>query len=105
MRYLKDYILLAAIIFILFLFNYTKAETCTYYSTKEEYHVNIENQQIKIPIFVDSSDCIFESSLPNYYLETENTTLKLKKIRVQNGVKIRAFNEDVYCYFILFYLN
>lgn len=43
MRYLKDCILLAAIIFILFLFNYKKAETCTYYSTKEEYHVNIEN--------------------------------------------------------------
>lgn len=105
MRYLKDYILLAAIIFILFLFNYKKVDTCTYYSTKEEYHVNIENQQIKIPIFVDSSDCIFKSSLPNYYLETENTTLKLKKIRVQNGVKTSAFNEDVYCYFILFELN
>lgn len=43
MRYLKDYILLAAIIFILFLFNYEKVKICTYYSTKEEYHVNIEN--------------------------------------------------------------
>ena len=64
MRYLKDCILLAAIIFILFLFNYKKAETCTYYSTKEEYHVNIENQQIKIPIFVDSPCLLYTSPSP-----------------------------------------
>lgn len=105
MRYLKDCILLAAFIFVFYLFNYKQSDESTYYSTKEEYHVNVENQQIKIPVFVDGTDCIFKSSLPNYYLETENSILRLKKINVQNGAKTKVFNEDIYCYFILFELD
>lgn len=105
MRCFKNCILLATFIFVFYLFNYKQPNTCAYYSTKEEYHVNIENQQIKIPVFVDGNDCIFKSSLPNYYLETKNSTLRLKKIKVQDGIKTRVFNEDIYCYFILFELD
>lgn len=105
MKYLKMLIVGLASLFIFYLCDHQSVDSCSYYTTNETYYVDTLSKQIKIPIFVYGSDCIFKSSSLDYYLELSDTTIKLKKVKVEDDRILKAFDQNIYTYFVIFELN
>lgn len=105
MRYIKNIILAATLLFGFYLSTHQINDECIYYSTEEEYHLNYESQIISIPIFVYGDECIFKSEMPSYYLKLADTMIKLKKSKVENFSYNKVFNQNIKSYIISFELN
>lgn len=105
MKYLKMLILLLSFMFVFYLANNQPSDLISYYSSLEEYYVDSSNQEIRVPIFICGNDCIFKSSLPNYYLEAGDALYKIKKTKLEKANSAKAFNQEINCYYISFNLE
>lgn len=105
MKYLSKIVILSSIIFSIFILNNKTCEQINYYTTKEEYYLAYEDQQLDIPLFISSNECIFRSSLVSYYLNVADLTYKINKENITFFHKSSFLNEDIYCYIITFKIN
>lgn len=105
MKFLSKIVILSSIIFSIFILSKKTDEQINYFTTKEEYYLAYDNQQLDIPLFISSNEFIFRSSLVSYYLNIADLTYKINKENVTFFHKSSFLKEDIYCYIISFKIN
>ena len=105
MRYIKFFVILSTLLFIMFICNNQRQDYCDYFTSRENYYLEYECQQLDVPVFVDGSSCIFKSDSIDYYLLFSDAKIKIKKKSVKAFDSQKAFRKDITCYILSFETN